>query len=167
MQQTDKILLAISGTEESIIEIDGYEVPVKLEAEDITFNELIQVPITIMGSRTVTATQNLYVGNIRVTTIYSQVSTGTRATSIITSDHWHRNINPAIIWSKQTSSNQTYMGNNNSRAYHRGDWIIYATGGLGFINETVKFWVSGDAVYRSKQFYSTHPNFNNYSWTPF
>lgn len=170
LKQPEKMLEAISETGQSTINVDGIEVPAKITEEMEVTSSNTSYPINIMGSRTVTASQSIYVGNLKVTTIYSQVAfntSGSRATSIITGNHWHSNINPAMIWNKQTSGSQSYMGNNNTRAYHRGDWTVYATGALGFINDSVRFYVSGDAVSRSKQFYSTHPNWSDYSWRSF
>lgn len=176
LKSTEKLSNALTGNEMSLTTtIDDIEVPITTEetftdevptmSEEITDGVIVNAA---SGSLTVTASESLYVFSIKVSTIYSSTTfnhNGSSATSIISGDHWHSNINPAMLFTKEQAASQNYLSS--GRAYHRGNWTVYATGSLGFINDSVRFWVSANATSRSKQLSSTHPNMTGYSWKSF
>ncbi|HBI04449.1 MAG TPA: hypothetical protein DDY49_10535 [Paenibacillaceae bacterium] len=172
LKETEKLSNALAEKEgglTTLTTVDDVKVPVRTQeiTEEVPINGAT-INALAAGSLTVTATESLYVFNIKVSTLYTSTSfnhNGTSAISIITGDHWHSNINPAMLFSKEQAASQNYLSG--GRAYHRGNWTVYATGSFGFINDSIQFWVSANATSRSKQLYSTHPNMTGYSWKSF
>lgn len=159
LSDTGHLLDEISRGSSSIT-IHGEEFQIGVEANDETPRN------SLAASKTEEKSYSLYVGSLKVSTIYSSVTfehNGGNATKVVTGNHWHSNINPAMIWTKQTGSDYLSGG----LAYHRGEWTVYATGGLGFINDTFKLWVGANATSRYWQLDSTHPNFPLIPWTKY
>lgn len=116
--------------------------------------------------RTVTATYNLAVNGVRTTTLNSTVVfnyLGGSVTQLLDNYGSHSNINPAMIWSQQAGRGYIDGGD----AYGRASWTVYATGGLGFINDSVDLIVRADGYSRSYKVDSSRTDWRTNGWRSF
>ncbi|MFS0783512.1 hypothetical protein [Bacillus sp. 1P06AnD] len=134
-----KIMDAVSSSNnEKTVNLDGVDIKAQLKVES-TLSDITPYA-TYKNSH---STYSLYVLGVKTTTLSSYVTfaySGTTATEVTDNYGSLSNFNPAVIFTELVGKG--YL--EGSWAIGRASWKAYASGSLGFINDTVHLFIKAN-----------------------